>query len=67
MTDWIKHDGGPQPVADDLDTRRIKFCYLPENANKLKALRQLERKQGRLTQGGLFQIMELKEQLRIGK
>jgi hypothetical protein len=52
-----------------MGTRRIKFCYLPENANKLKALRQLERKQkqGRLTQGGLFEIMELKEQLRIGK
>jgi hypothetical protein len=53
---------------EELDTGRMKFCYLPENAHKLKALRQLERKQkqGRLTQGGLFQIMELKEQLRIG-
>lgn len=44
-------------------------CYKPENANKLKELRALERKQrrGLLTQGGLYRIWELKDQLGIGK
>ena len=30
MTNWIKHDGGPQPVADDVWVRRLKRKYPSE-------------------------------------
>jgi hypothetical protein len=33
MTDWIKHDGGPQPVADDVWVQWLDYDEDPDGAD----------------------------------